>query len=198
MSKTVDFFWDPASTYSYLAATQIEALARRCDAQIHWKPFLLGKVFEATGNKMPAALPSKGKYLFRDARMWAKLYGVPFRFPKLFPLNSVLASRACLAAANHGKGVEFSLALLKAYWADGQDPSQPEVVSAIAESVGLDGAALLAATQDPAVKDALRANTEEAIRRGAFGAPTFYVDEEMFWGNDRLALLEAYLKGELS
>ncbi|ROH93255.1 2-hydroxychromene-2-carboxylate isomerase [Stagnimonas aquatica] len=197
MSKTIEFFWDPASTYSYLAATQIEALARRCGAEVHWKPFLLGKVFEATGNKMPAALPAKGKYLFRDARMWAKFYGVPFRFPKLFPLNSVLASRACLAAADQGKGVEFSLALLKAYWAEGQDPSQPEVVSAIAESVGLDGAALLAATQEPAVKEALRANTEAAIQRGAFGAPTFYVDDQMFWGNDRLNLLEAYLKGQI-
>ena len=104
----------------------------------------------------------------------------------------------CIAAAQAGKGVEFSLALLKAYWADGQNPSQPEVVAAIAASVGLDGAALLAATQDAAVKDILRANTEEAVKRGAFGAPTFYVGEQMFWGNDRLGLLEAFLKGEIA
>lgn len=198
MSKIIEFFWDPASTYSYLAATQIEALAARCGATVQWKPFLLGKVFEATGNKMPAALPAKGKYLFRDAALWARYYGVPFAFPKIFPLNSVLASRAALAAAQAGRGVEFSLALLKAYWAEGKDPSQPEVVAAIAGSVGLDGAALLAATQEPSVKDALRANTDDAVKRGAFGAPTFYVGEQMFWGNDRLGLLEAYVKGEIA
>lgn len=198
MNKTIEFFWDPASTYSYLAATQIEALATRCGATVNWRPFLLGKVFEATGNQMPAALPAKGKYLFRDASLWARYYRVPFNMPKLFPLNSVLASRASLAAAQAGKGVEFSLALLKAYWADGQDPSRPEVVAAIAAGVGLDGAALVAATQDPAIKDALRVNTEEAVKRGAFGAPTFYVGDQMFWGNDRLNLLEAFLKGEIA
>jgi len=197
MSKTIEFFWDPASTYSYLAATQIEALAARCGATVEWRPFLLGKVFQATGNQMPAALPAKGKYLFRDASLWARYYRVPFSMPKIFPLNSVLASRACLAAAQSGKGVEFSLALLKAYWAEGQDPSQPEVVAAIAASVGLDGAALLAAAQEPAIKDALRINTEEAVKRGAFGAPTLYVGEQMFWGNDRLNLLEAFLKGQI-
>lgn len=198
MSKIIEFFWDPASTYTYLAATQIEALAARCGATVVWKPFLLGKVFEATGNKMPAALPAKGKYLFKDASLWARLYRVPFAFPKVFPLNSVLASRASLAAAAAGKGLEFNLALLRAYWAEGQDPSQPDVVSAIAASVGLDGAALLAATQDPEIKDQLRANTEEAIARGAFGAPTFYVGQQMFWGNDRLSLLEAFLKEEIA
>lgn len=198
MSKVIEFFWDPASTYSYLAATQIEALAARCGATVQWKPFLLGKVFEATGNQMPAALPAKGKYLFRDAGLWARFYQVPFAMPKIFPLNSVLASRACIAAAQAGKGVEFSQALLKAYWADGQDPSKPEVVSAIAAATGLDAAALLAATQDQAVKDVLRANTEEAVKRGAFGAPTFYVGEQMFWGNDRLGLLEAFVKGEIA
>lgn len=198
MSKIIDFFWDPASTYSYLAETQIEALAARCGATVRCRPFLLGKVFEATGNRMPAALPAKAKYLFRDATLWARYYGVPFSMPKIFPLNSVLASRASLAATREGRGAAFRSALLKAYWAEGRDASQPEVVAAIAASVGLDGPALLAATQDPAIKDALRLNTEEAVQRGAFGAPTFYVDDQMFWGNDRLQLLEAHLKGELA
>ena len=198
MSKTIEFFFDPASTYSYLAATQIEAFAKAHGAVVQWKPFLLGKAFEATGNKMPAAIPAKAKYLFWDAKMWAKQYKVPFAFPKIFPLNSVLASRACIAAEQAGKGVPFALALLKAYWVEGQDLSQPAAVAAVATGLGLDAAALLAATGAQPVKDLLRANTEDAIARGVFGAPTFFVDGQMFWGNDRLPLMSAFLKGELA
>ena len=131
MSQTIEFFWDPASTYSYLAATQIEAFAKANGATVVWKPFLLGKAFEATGNKMPASIPAKAKYLFKDATLWARYYQVPFAMPKVFPLNSVLASRACIAADQAGQGVPFTLALLKAYWAEGQDLSQPEAVAAV-------------------------------------------------------------------
>lgn len=198
MSQTIEFFWDPASTYSYLAATQIEAFAAQHGATVVWKPFLLGKAFEATGNKMPAAIPAKAKYLFKDATLWAKLYKVPFAFPKIFPLNSVLASRSCIAAAHAGHGVSFTLALLKAYWAEGQDLSQPDAVSAVASNLGLDAAALLAAAASQPVKDELRTNTEDAIARGVFGAPTFFIGKQMFWGNDRLPLMSAFLKGEFA
>jgi len=198
MSNTIEFFWDPASTYSYLAATQIEAFAKEHGATVVWKPFLLGKAFEATGNKMPAAIPAKGKYLFKDATLWARLYKVPFAFPKNFPLNSVLASRSCIAAAHAGQGLPFTLALLKAYWAEGQDVSQPDAVAAVATSVGLDAEALLAAAGSQPVKDELRTNTEDAIARGVFGAPTFFIGKQMFWGNDRLPLMAAFLKGELA
>ncbi len=198
MSHSIEFFFDPASTYSYLAATQIEAFAAEHDAIVQWRPFLLGKAFEATGNKMPAAIPAKGKYLFKDATLWAKLYKVPFAFPKNFPLNSVLASRACIAAAHAGQGLAFTQAMFKAYWADGQDLSLPEAVAAVAQSVGLDGEALLAAAGSPPVKDELRSNTEDAIARGVFGAPTFFIGKQMFWGNDRLPLMAAFLNGELA
>lgn len=198
MSKPViEFYWDPASTYSYLAATQLEALAQRSGATVVWKPFLLGKVFEATGNKMPALVPAKGRYLFRDAALWAKHYGVPFAMPKVFPLNSVLPARAAIAAAQMGHGQTLTMALLNAYWAESSDISQPAAVAAVADALGINSAALLEACQTPAVKDELRANTESAIARGAFGAPTFYVGEQMFWGNDRLGLLEAHLAGKL-
>lgn len=198
MSEPIHFFFDPASTYSYLAATQIEAFAKAHGTTVEWKPFLLGKAFEATGNKMPAAIPAKGKYLFKDAGLWAKLYKVPFAFPKIFPLNSVLASRSCIAAAHAGQGLAFTQAMFKAYWADGQDLSLPEAVTAVAKSVGLDGEALLAAAASQPVKDELRANTEDAIARGVFGAPTFFIGKQMFWGNDRLPLMSAFLKGELA
>jgi len=197
MSQTIEFFWDPASTYSYLAATQIEAFAKANGATVVWKPFLLGKAFEATGNKMPASIPAKAKYLFKDATLWARYYQVPFAMPKVFPLNSVLASRACIAADQAGQGVPFTLALLKAYWAEGQDLSQPEAVAAVARSVGLDAEAILAATGTQPVKDVLRANTEDAVARGVFGAPTFFIGKQMFWGNDRLPLMAAFLAGKL-
>lgn len=194
MPQTIEFFWDPASTYSYLAATQIEAFAHQHDATVVWKPFLIGKAFEATGNKMPAAIPAKAKYMFKDVTLWARYYQVPFAMPKLFPLNSVLASRVVIAAND----VAFTLALLKAYWVEGQDLSQPEVLAAIIKSQGRDAEALLAAAGSQPVKDVLRANTDDAIARGVFGAPTFFINGQMFWGNDRLPLMAAYLKGELA
>lgn len=198
MSKTITFFWDAASTYSYLAATQIEAFAKTHGATVEWKPFLLGKAFEATGNRMPASVPAKAKYLFKDVKLWAKYYGVPFRMPKVFPVHSVLALRVCIAVSRLRGNQEFTLKLLNAYWAEEQDISQPEVVSALVAAEGLDVAQVMEAATSPAVKDALKANTEEAVSLGVFGAPTFFIDGQMFWGNDRLPLMAAYLKGDLA
>ncbi len=196
--RDIEFFWDAASPYTYLAATQIEPLVARAGGKLVWRPFLLGKVFEATGNRMPASVPAKAKHLFCDVQRWAQHYGVPVAFPKVFPVNSVLALRAGIAASAQGRGAEFARAAMKAYWADGTDISQPGAVSAIAASVGLDGPALLLQAQEQPVKDQLRANTEEAVKRGAFGAPTFFVGERMFWGNDRLVLLEEFLCGKIA
>jgi 2-hydroxychromene-2-carboxylate isomerase len=197
-AQRIEFFWDAASPYTYLASTQIEALAVRAGAGLEWRPFLLGKVFEATGNKAPATNPFKGKHLFTDVNRWATHYGVPMTMPKVFPVNSVLGLRAGIAAGAHGKSAEFAKALMRAYWGEGQDIGQAAVVAAVAASLGLDAAALLAAAQEQPVKDQLRANTEEAVKRGAFGAPSFFVGEQMFWGNDRLVLLEQFLAGKLA
>lgn len=197
MTKTIEFFWDAASSYTYLASTRIEPVAQRCGAALVWKPFLLGKVFEATGNRPPVSVPAKGKHLFEDMRRWAQLYGVPFQFPKVFPVNSVAALRIALALPQAQQGA-WAKVVMHHYWGLGEDISQPEVLKAIAVSLKLDGEQLLAATQTQAVKDLLRANTEEAVKRGVFGAPAFFVGEELFWGNDRLVLLEDYLKGKLA
>lgn len=197
-SPTIEFFWDAASPYTYLAATQIEALASRTGARLEWKPFLLGKVFEATGNRMPASVPAKGKYLFKDVQLWARFYDVPFTFPKVFPINSMLPQRAACAAIAAGRGEDYAKAVMAAYWGEGRDISQPAEIEKICVGLELDGAALLAQAVEPSAKDLLRANTEEAGRRGAFGAPTFFVGEQMFWGNDRLPLMEASLKGRFA
>jgi len=192
-SPRVEFFWDPASPYTYLAATRIDAIAGRTDTTIVWRPFVLGKVFEATGNRAPATVAAKAKHLFQDLQRWAQLYGEPLSFPKIFPINSIAALRMGCAANEAGHGGAFAQAVMRAYWAEGADISQPAALVGIAAAIGLDGEALMTQTQDAAIKDQLRANTEEAVKRGAFGAPTFFIDGQMFWGNDRLVLLERFL-----
>jgi 2-hydroxychromene-2-carboxylate isomerase len=197
-AQTVEFFWDPASPYTYLAATQIDAVAARTGAQIEWKPFLLGKVFEGSSNRMPASVPAKAKHMFKDLQLWSKLYEVPLTMPKVFPVNSVLACRVGCVANAVGKGSAYAQAVMSAYWGEGLDISQPEHVAAAARVAGIDGEAALAQAQEQAIKDQLRANTEDALARGAFGAPTFFIGKQMFWGNDRLVLLEGVLNGRLA
>lgn len=195
--KTIEFFWDAASPYTYLAATQLDGLAQRTGAAIRWRPFLLGKAFEASGNRPPISVPAKGKYLMRDLRLWAKHYGVPFFFPRVFPVNSLSALRIACALPEDQVG-RWALAVMTTYWTKDADISQPDVLKTVAAGLGLDGEALLATSQEPAAKERLRANTEEAVQRGVFGAPTFFVDDLMFWGNDRLVLLEEVVAGKLA
>jgi 2-hydroxychromene-2-carboxylate isomerase len=197
VTTTIEFFWEPGSPYTYLAATQIEALARETGARVNWKPFLLGKVFEARGTRLPASVPAKAKYMFVDLRRWAEQYQVPLRFPEVFPVHSLLASRAAIAAADLGAESAAARAILGAYWGQGQDISQEAVLLGALNGAGLDGAGILARTQEPGVKDRLKQYTEEALARGVFGAPTMFAGEAMFWGNDRLDHLRRVLQGQL-
>ena len=198
-AQTIEFFWDAASPYTYFASTQIEGIAERCGVSVEWKPFLIGAAFKATGNSPPAiAVPAKGKYMMTDLRLSAGFLGIPITMPAAFPINSLLPMRTALAAQNAGQGPEFAKAVMHAHWGEGRDVSQPEELQKIASSLALDGEALLAATQDQALKDQLKANCEDAIRRGAFGAPTFFVGDTMFWGHDRLPILEAFLQGKIA
>ncbi|HEU0196740.1 MAG TPA: 2-hydroxychromene-2-carboxylate isomerase [Nevskiaceae bacterium] len=197
--KHVEFFWDVASPYTYLAATQMDALAQRTGAVVQWRPFLLGGVFKATGNQMPAALPAKARYMAVDLQRWAQSYGVGFHFPKIFPMRSVLAQRVvCAAQAAADTPSRLPLALMHAYWVEGCDLAQPDEIARVCEAAALDADALLAAAGQPQAKSQLQVNTAEAVQRGAFGAPTFFVGTRMFWGNDRLPLLEACLNDRLS
>lgn len=197
MSKTIEFFWEPGSPYTYLAATQIEALARDCGARVQWRPFLLGKVFEARGMKLPASIPAKAQYMFKDLGRWAQQYQVDFQMPTVFPVHSLLASRCAIAASQLGHESAGALAILHAYWGEGQDISQEAVLRAAFDKAGLDGAAILARTQEQSVKDQLKDNTEDAVKRGVFGAPTMFVGDAMFWGNDRLDHLRRVLTGTM-
>ena len=195
MTKTVDFFYDFASPYSYLAATQIDAVCERQGAVARWRPFLLGAVFKETDNHSPVTIPAKAKYLPLDLEDWAKHYGIEMTMPAEFPINSVRANRAALVAEQHGLVKEFSRALYEAYWVRGRNASDPEVIAESAERVGLEPANVLAGVERPEIKAKLKTNTAEALALGAFGAPTMVYEGRIYWGNDRLQILEDALKG---
>jgi 2-hydroxychromene-2-carboxylate isomerase len=199
MTKTVELFYDIGSSYSYLAATQIDALAARTGAEVRWRPFLLGGVFKATGNDMPARIPNKARWMIGDTMRWAKKYGIPYGIPSRFPIMTISTQRALVAAdrlLGHDAQKKLALALFRAYWGEDRDVADKDVIAEIAGGVGLDGAAIVAAMDAQETKDTLRASTEEAVSRGAFGAPAMFYEDELFWGNDRLVLLEDALTGK--
>jgi 2-hydroxychromene-2-carboxylate isomerase len=197
VGRAVDFFFDLSSPYSYLASTQIGAIAARTQAEVHWRPVVLAAVFKAAENTMPAHSPPKARYMLVDLQRWAERYGVPFHFTSRFPLNAMKAHRMIVAAeAAHGPAAAAALGrrFFDALWIDDVDLGDAAQLTRLADEAGLPGAALLSATESQLVKDRLRANTDEAIARGMFGAPALFVGDELFWGNDRLEFLEAALK----
>ena len=192
----VEYFFDYVSPFAYLADTQLPALAQRTGAEIVHRPFFLGGVMQATKNSPPITVPSKGRYMFVEIQRWAKRYGVPANPNPHFPVNTLTAMRVAVAALGEPRFGDLHRALFRAVWVDGQNLADEAVLEATVAAAGLDAAALLARARQQEVKDALRRNTEEAVERGAFGAPTFFVGEEMFWGNDRLDFVEAALGGQ--
>ncbi|TCJ15075.1 2-hydroxychromene-2-carboxylate isomerase [Rubrobacter taiwanensis] len=197
----VEFFFDLVSPYSYLAQTQIRRICAGHGAELIFRPFLLGAVHNATGNIAPAAVPAKARYLLRDLRRWAKYYGVPLNFPRPFPFTTVASMRAACWCEEQGNLDDFVREGFDAYWVDGKGPKgtdrrdEAEPLREIARRIGADPDKLAEAAAAPEYRDALRESTEEAVRRGAFGAPTFFVDGELFWGNDRLHFVEQALEG---
>lgn len=195
MSSTVIFYFDLSSPYSYLAATQIEAVIRRGRGELVWTPIVLGGLFKETGNVMPASVAAKGMWMVKDLQLWADYYQVPFKMSPYFPVNAMTAHRLIVAAQQQEAPQVGALvrALFDAVWAHSLDVTQPEVLAEIIAEVGLDADALLAAATSQPVKDKLRENTQQAQAHGAFGAPTFVIDDSLFWGNDRLHFVEAKL-----
>lgn len=193
MTRTIELFYDIGSSYSYLAATQMDALEARTGAKVRWRPFLLGGVFKATGNDMPARVPHKARWMLGDMARWAAKYGVPFSMPSRFPLVTITTQRA-LVATDRLFGMDaqkkLALALFRAFWAEDRDVSDKAVIGELASGLGLDAASIVAGIDAQETKDALRAATDEAVARGAFGAPAMFLGDELFWGNDRIPLLE--------
>jgi 2-hydroxychromene-2-carboxylate isomerase len=192
----IEFFFDCSSPWTYLAFHNIQPLAIELDKTIVWKPVLVGGIFNSVNPSVYAMreqpVPSKMNYMIKDLEDWAQLVNLKICMPpKVFPVNSVKAMRACLWLAPQGKLVPFASAVFEAYWSREEDISQDAVLSKICETLDIDAQALLAGIAQADIKAQLKANTEEAIQRGAFGTPTLFFGEDMYFGNDRLPLLKA-------
>jgi 2-hydroxychromene-2-carboxylate isomerase len=196
MTKTVEFFYDFGSPTVYLAATQLPAIAAAVGATIDWRPMLLGGVFKSTGNQSPVVVPAKAAYMNNDLERFAKRYGVPFSFNPHFPINTLALMRG--AAAYQDDVVVSSTyrdAIFRAIWVEARNLNEPDVIGQVLSDAGLDPAELMNRIGQQNVKDQLIANTEEAVNRGVFGAPTFFVGEQMFFGQDRLDFVAEALSG---
>lgn len=193
MNKQVEFYFDVGSPASYLAWTQIAQLAERHGAEVVYQPMLLGGVFKATGNASPASVPAKGRYTRIDFERFARRYEVPFAQNPFFPINTMQLMRGAVALLDGDQFQPYVDAVFRAIWVEGQNMGDPDVVARVLGGQGFDVAGLLQQVNDPAVKERLRQITERAIERGVFGAPTFFVGDEMFFGQDRLDFVEAAL-----
>lgn len=187
-ARTVEYFFDFGSPTSYLAWTQLPRIAREAGATIAWRPMLLGGVFKATGNASPVSVPAKGRWMNADIERWARRYGVPFAFNPHFPINTLTLMRGATALqmrrpADFERYVDV---VHRAMWEQPVNLGDPALLAATLARAGFDADEFLAMVGDAEVKARLVATTEEAVARGVFGAPTFFVGDEMHFGQDRL------------
>lgn len=195
MSQSVDFYFDLISPPSYLAYTQLPKIAAQTGAQINWRPVLVGAIHKATGNRAPIEVPAKGKYLLADLARYAARYQVPFRLNPHFPFSTLLHQRIATGLLlRQGEAfIGYVEAMFEAIWVEGLNLSDPAVIAQVVTRAGVEPAQALALAEDSAIKEALRQTTEQAVARGAFGVPTFFVGDDMFWGQDRLEFVRAAL-----
>ena len=195
MSKQVEFFFDVGSPTTYLAWTQLPALCAQAGAALVYRPMLLGGVFQATGNVSPGTVAAKGRYMDADMARFARRYGVPFAMNPHFPINTLTLMRGAAGAQLRApKRLEAYLrGVFDAIWVAPQNLNDPAVAARALASAGFDPAEVMGWVGDAEVKGALRANTEEAVARGVFGAPTMFVGDEMHFGQDRLEFVREAL-----
>jgi 2-hydroxychromene-2-carboxylate isomerase len=196
MAKEVEFYFDVGSPAAYLAWKQLPKIAAETGATVVYRPFLLGGVFQATGNKSPMEVPAKGHYILQDLQRYARRYGVEFAHNPHFPINTLMLMRGALGLQMRqpGRVQAYLDAVFRAIWVQGRNLNDPAEVGAVLQAAGFDAQELLALTQDPQVKDQLKLATQEAVARGVFGAPTFFVGDAMFWGQDRLDFVKEALQ----
>ena len=196
---TIEFFYDIGSPWTYLAFHKIEGVAARTGAELAWKPILVGGVFNAVNQSVyeqrANATPQRAAYMKKDLGDWAEAYGLEITWPPaVFPVNSVKAMRGAHLALDEGCCPAWSRACFEAYWGRNQDVSQDAVLEGIANEVGIDPSTLMERISTPEIKDRLRTTTQELIDRGGFGSPTIFVNgDDLYFGNDRLGLIEAAL-----
>ena len=193
--KQVEFFFDVGSPYSYLAYHQLPNIAQAKGAEIIWRPMLLGGVFQATGNSSPATIPAKGHYSNIDLERWAKSFGVPIQQNPHFPINTLQLMRGAVGMQLRSEAEfhRYLAAIFSAMFEHPRNLGDLKELAAVLEAAGISPALMMELVQDDHVKQTLRKTTEEAVARGVFGAPTFFVGNDMFWGQDRLHFVEQAL-----
>lgn len=200
MVERVEFFFDLISPYSYLAHTQLGRICREVEAELIYRPILLGAVHKASGAKAATEIPAKERYMWRDLRLWAEYYGVPMQFPEPFPFRTLKTMRAAVWLQEQNALDAFTREAFALYWQESGAPKGLEEadedgpLTEVARRLGIPPEDLLEGASSPEVKEVLKEATGEALERGLFGAPTFFVAGEMFWGNDRLHFVQAALR----
>ena len=196
MTKSVEFLFDIGSPAAYIAWTQMPRIAKETGAHIDYQPILLGGVFQATSNRSPTEVAPKGRYMMDDLGRFARRYDVPFANNPFFPINTLMLMRGATAfqMRETDRFIGYCDAMYRAVWVEGRNMNDPAVVGAVLQQAGFDAQSFLALTADPEVKEKLKTVTQNAVTRGVFGAPTFFVGEDMFWGQDRLDFVQEALK----
>ena len=194
MPKKLEFFYDYSSPWTYLAFTKIEDVAQRHDAELIWRPILVGGLFNTVNPSVYESrakpVPAKSRYYVKDLGDWARFYGLKIGNPTVFPVNSVKAMRGAFVANDHRVIVRYSRRVFESYWGEDKDISQDDVLREIVRETGLDETEFFTKIASDEYKAMLRGNVEELIARGGFGSPTMFVEGSMFFGNDRLPLVE--------
>ncbi len=195
MTKTVEFWFDYGSPTAYLAHWRLKHIAGRTGAAIDLRPMLLGAVFQATGNRTPMEIEAKGNWMEWDMKNFAERYGIPFEMNPYFIINTLPLMRGALVAERQGELERYSDAMFDAVWRDGRNMGDADVIGATLVENGFEAAVYFAGVQEQEIKDELRHRVEHAVAKGVFGAPTFFVGDKMWFGQDRLDWVEAELGG---
>lgn len=193
MGRTVEFLFDVVSPTAYLAYKRLPDIAARTGAAIAWTPVFLGGIMNATGNVPPGTVPAKGKYMNRDLVRCAARFDIAFTLNPHFPVNTLTLQRAAVALLDEAGEEAFARfidACFQAIWVDAKNMGEPAIAAEVLSAAGFDADVLLARAGDPVIKDKLKSNTDGAVARGVFGAPTFFVGDEMYFGQDRLDYVE--------
>ncbi|GAA5314891.1 MAG: 2-hydroxychromene-2-carboxylate isomerase [Candidatus Pelagadaptatus aseana] len=194
MSKTLEFYFDVGSPTAYLAHKELPKIASEYNAELVYEPMLLGAVHKATNNIPPGLVPEKGKYMMlQDLPRFVRRYGVPFQMNPFFPVNTLSMMRGCYAAQQMGVFDQYVDAIFDAMWVKGLNMGDESIFKQVLEEKGIDADALIGLIADPAIKDKLKNNTAKAVEKGCFGAPTMFIGEEMYFGQDRLDFIREEL-----
>ena len=193
MNRSVEFWFDFGSPTAYLAHWQLQAAAKRVGATIDFRPMLLGAVFQATGNRTPMEIKAKSEWMEWDMKNFAERHGIPFMMNPYFIINTLPLMRGALVAEQRNELDRYSDAMFDAIWRDGLNMGDPEVIGATLADNGFEAASYFAGIQDQEIKDGLKRCVEHAVAKGVFGAPTFFVGDKMWFGQDRLDWIEAAL-----